>query len=210
MADGSNVAGGPAAINGTSAIESQKAYMGDIQFTAPDSAGWAKGATLTVAAIDEAGGTAAVHGSTSIYAGISIPTPLSALKLGSCFDYLDAHDGHVVGNASNDSVWNLAVYATIQATDKLSFNLRGEYLDSTSAGASFTPIAVAYNGRGAEEFTATIQYNLWVNVLSRVEFRWDHIERENVFGATAAGGVNQGNPDRSSDFMLALNLIYQF
>jgi hypothetical protein len=59
IADGSNVAGGPGGVNGVSAIESQKAYMGDVQFTAPDSAGWAKGATMTMAIIDSAGQGAA-------------------------------------------------------------------------------------------------------------------------------------------------------
>jgi hypothetical protein len=205
VADGSNVAGGPFAINNTSVIESQKAYMGDLQFTAPDSAGFMKGATLTVAAIDAAG-IGGDPGSTSFYAGISVPTPASALKLGTCFDYLDEHNGHVVGNASNDSIWNIAVYATIQATDKLSFNLRGEYLDDLNTGAgSIQPVANAYTGKAAEEFTATVQYNLWANVISRVEFRWDHVEQGNSFGANAAG-----NAFRENDFLLALNLIYQF
>jgi len=212
VADGSNVAGGPG-INGTSVSESQKAYMGDVQLTAPDSAGWVKGATLTVALIDAAGNSAANPGSTSLYAGISIPTPISALKFGSCFDYLDEHNGHVAGNGNNDSIWNIAVYATIQATDKLSFNLRGEYLDDLNTGAtSIQPIAAAYTGHAAEEFTATIQYNLWANVISRLEVRWDHIEANNhAFGAVADGSsAVQGTADRSSDFLVALNLIYQF
>ena len=29
------------------------------------------------------------------------------------------------------------------------------------------------NGKG-EELTATVQYNLWANVISRAEIRWDH------------------------------------
>ena len=32
------------------------------------------------------------------------------------------------------------------------------------------------DGKG-EELTATVQYNLWANVISRVEFRWDHADR---------------------------------
>ena len=66
----------------------------------------------------------------------------------------------------------------------------------------------AYPGNTAEEFTATAQYNLWANVISRVEFRWDHVEHGNFFGASSGphcGDANQGN-----DFLLALNLIYQF
>jgi hypothetical protein len=207
IADGSNVAGGPGGVNGVSAIESQKAYMGDVQFTAPDSAGWAKGATMTMAIIDSAGQGAADPGSTSFYAGMTLPTPVSMLKIGSCFDYLDIHNGHITGNNGNDSVWNIAFYSTIQATDKLSFNLRAEYLSAADlsaadAGVILTPV---YGKNTAEELTATVQYNLWANVISRAEVRWDHTEHFNSFGANPAGA-----PFRNNDFLLALNLIYQF
>jgi len=217
IADDSNVAG-PGVVNGTatSGVESQKAYMGDVQFTAPDSAGFMKGATLTVAVIDQAGhggAGSADPGSTSFYAGATIPTPMSALKVGACFDYLDIHDDYTVGavHNNNDSVWNIALYSTIQATDKLSFNLRAEYLDAMALGdgdgaAIFAGNSAAgYDRNTAEEFTATMQYNLWANVISRVEFRWDHLEHFKDFGANSAGG-----PFRNNDFLLALNLIYQF
>ncbi|MGD0086989.1 MAG: outer membrane beta-barrel protein [Verrucomicrobiota bacterium] len=208
IADGSNVAGGPGGVNGVSAIESQKAYMGDVQFTAPDSAGWAKGATMTMAIIDSAGQGAADPGSTSFYAGMTLPTPVSMLKIGSCFDYLDIHNGHITGNNGNDSVWNIAFYSTIQATDKLSFNLRAEYLSTAdiSAGDATTIFGSGVYGKNtAEELTATVQYNLWANVISRAEVRWDHTEHFNGFGANPAGAAFRNN-----DFLLALNLIYQF
>jgi hypothetical protein len=222
IADGSNVAGGPLGENGVSAIESQKAYMGDLQFTAPDSAGFMKGATLTVAAIDAAGVGTADPGSTSFYVGATIPTPVSALKVGACFDYLDIHNGSVTGNPANDSIWNIALYGSYQATEKLSLNVRAEYLDTSAIGGSdgalfggfTTPGTLAYelsddhtqNVQAIEELTFTAQYNLWVNVISRVEFRWDHVEHGDAFGANSATGA----PDKGNDFLLALNLIYQF
>ena len=211
MADGSNVAGGPGGLNGVSTIESQKAYMGDIQFTAPDSAGWAKGATMTVAIINSDGTGAANPGSTSLYAGMTLPTPVSILKIGSCFDYLDIHNGHILGNSSDDSVWNIAFYGSVQATDKLSFNLRAEYLSTADlsiadANAILGGVAGVYGKNTAEELTATVQYNLWANVISRAEIRWDHTEHNNGVGANPAAGV----PFRNNDFLLALNLIYQF
>jgi len=206
IADGNGVAGGPFGINGTPAIESQKAYMGDIQFTAPDSAGFMKGATFTVAAIDASGSGGGNPGTTSLYAGATIPTPMSALKVGACFDYLDIHNDTAVNG--NDSVWNIALYSSFQATDKLSFNLRAEYLDAQSLGGGSPGIFSnsTYVGNTAEEFTATAQYNLWANVISRVEFRWDHVEHRNAFGSSSTtGGKFRGN-----DFLLALNVIYQF
>jgi len=209
IADGNGIAGGPYGFNGTSRIESQKAYMGDVQFTAPDSAGFMKGATMTVAVVDAAG-IAGDPGSTSFYMGATIPTPMSALKVGAAFDYLDIHNGNVAGNGSNDGVWNVALYSSIQATDKLSFNLRAEYLNAENLGAGVGSDDVfsnaAYERNTAEEITATAQYNLWANVISRVEFRWDHVDHNEAFGASST----TGDAFRQNDFLLALNLIYQF
>jgi hypothetical protein len=218
IADDSNVAGAPAGINGVSSIESQKAYMGDIQFTAPDSAGFMKGATVTLAAINYAGNaldngggtTPGGDGSTSWYVGGTLPTPVTALKVGACFDYLSLHNGDTTGGGHNDDVWNLAVYTSYQASEKLSLNLRGEYLDAAGltaadAGSIFTGVGAAYGQNKAEELTLTAQYNLWANVISRLELRWDHMEHGNPFGADDAGA-----PFRSSDYLIALNVIYQF
>ena len=218
VADDSNVAGAPVGINGVSSIESQKAYMGDIQFTAPDSAGFMKGATVTLAAITYAGNslqngggaTPGGDGSTSWYVGGTVPTPVTALKVGACFDYLSLHNGDTTGGGHNDDVWNLAVYTSYQASEKLTFNLRGEYLDAaglTAADAAsiFTGVGAAYGQNKAEELTLTAQYNLWANVISRLEFRWDHMDTGSPFGANDAGA-----PFRSSDYLIALNVIYQF
>ena len=225
VADDSNVAGAPVGINGVSVIESQKAYMGDVQFTAPDSAGFMKGATVTLAAItyagnstqNGAGATPGGDGSTSWYVGATVPTPITALKVGSCFDYLSLHNGDTTGGGHNDNVWNLAAYASYQATEKLAFNARGEYLNTegltaADAGGIFggntsaaTIAAGGYNGNKVYEMTLTAQYNLWANVISRLELRWDHADTGLPFGAD-----NTGAPFRSSDWMLALNVIYQF
>ncbi|MGO8766726.1 MAG: outer membrane beta-barrel protein [Limisphaerales bacterium] len=212
IADGSNVGFGPTAINGTSTYESQKAYMGAVALTAPSSWGWLNGATLNAGIIDEESATSGFsfhphpEGETSYYVGATIPTPLTALKGGASFDYLAGHDG--LGD-----VWVGALYASYQLNDKASVNLRGEYgQDDTGllyGDYDTYPVGVARNT--FEEFTATLQYNLWANVLSRVEFRWDHAEHGNAFGTGAtSGGEGFSAPDRNNDFMLALNLIYQF
>ncbi len=84
-----------------------------LQFTAPDSAGFMKGATLTVGAIDSAGIRTAGSGAgaaTSFYAGVTVPTPMSALKVGAAFDYLDLHNGGLAANPNDDSTWNIGLY----------------------------------------------------------------------------------------------------
>jgi hypothetical protein len=205
VADGSNIGTLVQPINGRAAYETQKAYMGAIALTAPDSWGAMKGATLNLGVINSVDSNWVgvnispllnTFGTTSLYAGLMIPTPNSALKFGAAFDYVELHN-KTAANPGCDSSWNVAVYGNLQATDKLSFNARAEYLDD-SAGLIY--------GTQAEEVTFTTQYQLWANVLSRVEFRWDHVEHGSAFDATGNGG----SANHANAFMLAFNVIYQF
>ncbi len=219
VADSSNIATGTPAINGTSTFESQKTYLGLITLTAPDSFGPMKGATLTMGAINSVDSAVSGAGTRSdYYAGLTLPTPSSKVKFGAAFDYLNFNNNG--GGNHDDSIWVAGLYSTISPTDKLSFNFRGEVVDATQIGSALgspnplpSPVNDAYYAGGfyaghyAGELTATVQYKLWANVLSRVEFRWDHVDG-NAFGynSTAGGGL----PIKENDFLLALNLIYQF
>jgi hypothetical protein len=223
VADSSNIGTGTQAINGISTYESQKTYMGAIALTAPDSFGAMKGATFNLGAINSV--DSAVYGAgtrTSLYAGLTVPTPSNKVKFGAAFDYLNFSNSG--GGNGDDSIWVAGLFATFQATDKLSFNLRGEVVDATQIGTSLgggivtttpaspNPLNFWYAGHYAEEVTATVQYQLWANVLSRVEFRWDHVGG-NAFGygqVVTGGATTIGLPMKENDFMLALNLIYQF
>jgi hypothetical protein len=95
------------------------------------------------------------------------------------------------------------LYVSWQATEKLSLYSRGEYFSESGylAGAG-----VAGAAASAFEFTETVQYDLWKNVLARLEFRWDHAEHGNGFGGVAAGAAPTGN----NAFLLAANIIYKF
>jgi len=184
--------------NAGATYESQKAFLGAVALTAPSSWGWASGATLTggiVNGVDSSATANGASGRTSYYVGATIPTPLSALKGGASFDYLDVHYG-------GGEAWVGALYGSYQINPNTSFNLRGEYGDADTA---LYTLAGANPRNEFEEVTATLQYNLWANVLSRLEFRWDHTEHGDFFGANSAGGAFRNN-----DFMLAANLIYQF
>jgi hypothetical protein len=192
-----------ARINSRLPYESQKAFLGDIALTAPDSAGWMKGATLNVGV---ANAPSRAMGSTSWYLGATLPTPVTKLKVGAAFDYLDVHNGESgTSNPQNDSEWVVGLYANFQATDKLSLNLRGEYLSNDGAGAGLYASSNGFYG-AAEELTATVQYSLWANVLSRVELRWDHVEHHKAFDLTPS----HSSVAHENAIMLALNLIYQF
>jgi hypothetical protein len=206
------IANSAAYVNGfttSDPVESQKTYMGSISLTAPDSMGFLKGATWSGGVVNSVNPPAA-NTTTSLYTGATVPTPISQLKVGGSFDY----EFEQAGSADGDDIWDVAGYATIQATSNLSFNLRAEYLSDDTRGAfdavSLYSAANGGHGNRAEEITATIQYNLWANVMSRAEFRWDHVEHGDVFGANGSTTTDNGAPDKNNDFLLALNLIYQF
>jgi len=152
---------------------SSKSLVGTIALTAPDSWGWVKGATLNLGVIENV----YKGGADNYYAGLTMPTPWSPLKVGASVDVQSIADGAGHANEHNDSGWVVGLYGNYQATDKLSFNLRGEYFDLAGdvtpeyfTGTTDTDY-FGTDGRG-EELTATIQYNLWANVTSRAEFRW--------------------------------------
>jgi len=188
-------------------------WMADVSLTAPDAWGWIKGGTLFLGVVDTpSGGTstfgvAGAGGATSYYAGLTMPTPLSTIKVGAAFDYLDEHTKSATGfftDAHKDSLWSLAGYTTFQATDKLSLNLRGEYYSNKNA-ATF-PFGVSsfslINFAEAEEVTFTAQYSLWANVITRGEARWDH--------ATHHSFATKGGTPEENAFMFAMQVIYQF
>jgi hypothetical protein len=216
----------PALNDGTTASSmTYPTLMGAVALTAPDSWGWMKGATFNLGVINTPGTLNGSGGATSYYAGATVPTPLTALKVGVSFDYLDMHNEAGNYNPANDSIWDAALYASYQFNDKLSLNLRGEYLNQSNLGNSgpyynYSGAIVPYvNSTGGyyngyysygqppnvEAVTATLQYTLWANVLSRVEVRWDHAETGTPFAYGSNGMYGTANA-----FTLALNLIYQF
>jgi hypothetical protein len=247
IADGSYVAAagyaaGPTPINGRNVQESKKAYMGGITLTAPDSAGFMKGATMSVGLVNNNDGaptmSSANYGTTSFYAGITIPTPWTALKVGAAFDYLDVHDSFSSYTQSSDNTaWCVGAYVNFQVNDKFSLNGRAEHLAVNQNSTYYTMPNLT-----ADELTLTAQYNLWANVISRVEFRVDHLEHsQSSYSSSYYSSVSgsRGSSSSSSSlgfdnstvgfagtdgstyssqwfgihqnaYMLAVNLIYQF
>lgn len=200
--------------------ESYKTYMAAIGLTAPSSWGWVGGSTVSVgvvngfnsAAIDYGGG-----GQTSFYAGTTVNTPLSALKLGASVDYLTVRDVRETADVGYDdtftgdgTAWAADLYASFQATEKLSLNLRGEFLDDSADMIETEDTATGLNRAKIWSGTADLQYDLWKNVVSRVEFRWDHGDNGLFFGGASNSSVNSGAPDRRNAFMLAAQFIYKF
>ncbi len=171
--------------------ESFKSYMGTINLTAPQSWGFLAGSTAYGSVMN--GYNSGVNDNETLWtAGTTLVTPVKGLKVGAAFDYVDLHeDGYA---------WNFGGYTSFQVTEKLSLHGRAEYLQHT-ANTSFTTLPSK-----AVEITGTVQYDLWRNVLTRLEFRWDHAAN----GAEAFGGTTVGEPTLKNSYLLAANIIYNF
>ena len=185
--------------NGTKS-ESFKTYMGGVTLTAPDSLGFLAGSTLSGGIISGYDSANQVD-KTSWYVGGTFKTPCKCLTVGLAYDYVNVADTTLpVTKAAYQSA--AAAYLLVQATDKLAFNTRVDYFSQSEFLTS--------SGMPEEVFalTETVQYDLWKNVVSRLEVRWDH----SLNGTAAYGGGTSGNPGPSlkNAVLVAANIIYKF
>jgi hypothetical protein len=184
--------------------ESYKTYMGSVALTAPESTGFLAGSTLYGGVVNGFNnsvlGSGAGMPQLSLYGGATIATPVAGLRLGVAFDETDLHTTYE-GTSVGGSVWTLAGYASYQLTEKLSFHARGEYLDYRLDEPASNPDHI-----NALALTGTVQYDLWQNVLSRLEFRWDR----SLSAAKLFGGETAGEPNARNAFLLVANIVYRF
>ena len=180
--------------------ESYKTYMASVALTAPTSWGWAAGSTLYAGVINGFNAGAPLNGpatQTSWYAGATIATPVTGLKFGVAFDYLDSHGGSAAPGTAGNDLWALGLYASYQATEKLSLHVRGELATSQNT-------LLAKDNAQLWAATGTVQYDLWQNVISRLEIRWDHGD-EFTYLSGSTGGFTQRN-----SVLVAANIVYKF
>jgi hypothetical protein len=184
--------------------ESSKTYLGSINITAPDSWGFLAGSKFTAAASSGFAGDAG-HNTDNYYLGAVLNTPVKDLTLGVAYDY--AHDMAIAANENLGSA--VGVYANYKA-DKWGFNVRGELADGFF-NTSGLPLDDKTIKTRADVFdlTGTVSYDLWKNVLTRVEVRWDHAA-DGKNGGKLFGGENEGQPERKNAFLAAANVIYKF
>jgi hypothetical protein len=113
----------------TPKAESYKSYMGSFALTAPEEWGFVGGSTL-YAGIVNGYAPGADTDLTSYYLGATLNTPVKNLKVGASFDYLDS-TGH--GPGTDGYARAFALYTSLQATEKLSLHVRGEYAATDTA-----------------------------------------------------------------------------
>jgi len=188
-------------------IESYKSYMGSVSLTAPNSWGFLSGSTLYGAVIEGRSSNSS-QDQVNYYVGTVLNTGVKGLKVGASYDYLGAdRNKGTAGNSTSalgglsggQAFWAdaIALYTSFQVNEKLSLHARGEYA-WIDAGAA--PTVNGSAARSAYALTGTVQYDLWKNVLSRAEIRWDHVNT-GVFGDSA---------DKKDSVLIAANIIYKF
>ncbi|HEX4341994.1 MAG TPA: outer membrane beta-barrel protein [Verrucomicrobiae bacterium] len=201
--------------------ESYKTYLGSTSLTAPDSWGFLNGSTFYAGIVEGwNGGIGPGASQQNYYLGATFNTPVSGLRLGASFDYARTDKTLTpVGIAGTPfpsfQAHSFAGYASYQVLEKLSVHGRVEYADITPLAASLAQ-GVAGIGLPSSVLsaTATVQYDLWKNVLSRIEIRWDHaLDGTDAFGGTTAAHIQSGHTvtgSQQDSFIIAANLIYKF
>lgn len=198
---------GPTINNRAPQAESYKAYTGSIALTAPSDWAWLAGSSLYAGVLCGFDTTANAPGTRdNYYVGATINTPVTGLKAGVSFDYAHMWGAASTPNSVISPVFNgndvnnqyaWGVYASYQATEKMSLHVRGETIREQGDAATSNNEAYAVTG--------TVQYDLWENVISRAEIRWDHGDQPSYGPGPAAGQAYLRNA-----VMVAANIIYKF
>ncbi|MBO7524095.1 MAG: outer membrane beta-barrel protein [Verrucomicrobia bacterium] len=176
-------------------------YLGALNLVFPESTGFLEGTEIyggVVSGVDADNRGYDAPNTANYYAGITLPLPVTGLRLGFSYDY--RHEG-------SDNTWDgswanaYAAYLAYDVTEKLTLANRIEYANGKAG--TWT---VAANDWGKEDEylsdTFTLSYKLWENVVTRAEFRWDHdLSGDHRMVDTA---------DRSNAFGITGNIVYVF
>lgn len=187
--------------------ESIKTYMASLAITAPDSWGFLSGSSLYAGIVEGFSGND--NDTISFYTGLTIKTGVEGFSVGGAFDYRD--DGANAIDADSNWAWSLAGYLQFQASEKWRLAGRIEYATGSDgtfynggADMGLYPGDVGYIGDDTlnELFSlvGTVDYQLWANVVTRAEIRWDKsMADDKPFGETDEQAVT-----------VAANVVYKF
>jgi hypothetical protein len=188
-----------------------KTLMGTLSYTAPSSWGSMAGSTIDAGVVygfsGQGSSTNSFHANgnqVNYYGGATLNTAWKPLKLGVALDYVHNLGGGTNNAASyvEDNVFVAGFYGTYKATDKLDLSGRFEYLNDKH---NTTAVGVSSPSADGIGVTATVDYAMWANVLSRLELRWDHLSNKNTADALIPGGIA-----KTDSIGFYANLIYKF
>jgi hypothetical protein len=191
-----------------------KTVMGSVTFNAPSNWGWASGSAFYAGMVYGFAGNNSSQGEggsqggnqANYYVGATLNSPWKDVTFGAAFDYVQNLGGtsyyvdpSVASVHLDDYIFGL--YNTIKASDKLSFNSRAEYweVDAKSNASLGSSAGVS--------LTETVQYDLWANVVSRLEVRYDKVMTGDYGYHVLPTGVQVTSLDSVGIYA---NLIYKF
>ena len=174
-----------AQINGAPTNEDRKTFLSGLTWLLPEHFGALGGTALSAGYVNgrERTGSTPVQ---NLYLAAGLPLPSKVWAM--AFTY----DARMLNGAGNDDSV-LGAHVSYAANERATWHLRGEWFQDGDKLFSAENAAEQGDGYG---LTATLEYQLWPNTLSRAEWRWDHTEVR----------VNGRHNDQSWH----LNLIYQF
>ena len=195
-----------------------KTVMGSVTFNAPSNWGWASGSAFYAGMVyGFAGGQqgyptgpAATTGSqggnqVNYYAGATLNSPWKNVTFGAAFDYVQNLAGVQYAVSPSFGVhlddYIFGLYNTIKASDKLSFNSRAEYWEV------YAKSNASLGSSAGVSLTETVQYDLWANVISRLEVRYDKVMTGDYGYHVLPTGVQVTSLDSVGIYA---NLIYKF
>lgn len=178
-------------INAKDGGESIKSYIGGLVFKAPENFGFLAGSSLYLGIVDRGFG-GGVDDQINYYVGASLSTPVEGLTVGASWDYVDNLNG-----VANQYGYAWALYGSYQLTEQLKLSYRAEL--AGSSGGIHLP-----GGSNDEQVfgnTVTLDYALWKNVISRLEYRID---------SAVSGSVMRPFDGQKNDHSLTANIVYLF
>jgi len=163
-------------------------YLGALSLTMPEDGALA-GANLYIGAAHGPYSGTTIQ-DTMYYAGLSLPVT-DMIALGFSNDHL-VKDGGGYANATS-------FYISLFATEKLSFHNRVEYAVANSS--TWLPAGSVPDDEELLGETFTIQYDMFDNVLTRLEARYDHALDGTPYGASF---------NKDNNFSLMASVVYMF
>jgi hypothetical protein len=183
-------------INAKDGGESIKSYIGGLVFKAPENFGFLAGSSLYLGIVDRGFG-GGVDDQINYYVGASLSTGVEGLTVGGSYDYVDNLNG-----VANQYGYAWALYASYQLNEQLKLSYRAEL--AGSSGGIHLPGGL--NDEQVLGNTLTLDYALWKNVISRLEYRLDSAVSGSTGGANPLDVFN----GQKNDHSLTMNIVYLF
>ena len=201
--------------------ESHKAYLGLLTLTAPKDWGFLAEDAVVVGVSHGPGVSSGnqAEDKTHLYAGANLNTPLKDLTFGVAYDAVFNTDALnpdptlPASQAYTNYGYSTAIagYISYKVSEKLRTSVRAEYAHGKVLGVlnggwdTTTGTNPQANFDKVFALTGTVTYDLWANVLTRLEVRWDH-----ATGLSKPFGDGTVVPGKENSVLVAANMVYKF